>query len=117
MKFGYRDRIVLLIVVIVVIFALGIFVFIRPKIQQLNDNKIVRDNYAQDWQKKLNEFSLIPKKQDLIKERYQQGLDLSKEFTPEMSSIDLAKFFQQNFLNTEKFTADKVEVKDQVYPQ
>ena len=99
MKFGYRDRIVLLIVVIVVIFALGIFVFIKPKWEQLNTNKETRKSVAAEWQGKLNEFKLIPTLQKKIKEKYQEGLDLSANFTDEMNSIELAKFVQDKFIN------------------
>ena len=114
MKFGYRDRIVLLIVVIVVIFALGIFVFIKPKWEQLNTNKETRKSVAAEWQGKLNEFKLIPTLQKKIKEKYQEGLDLSANFTDEMNSIELAKFVQDQFINNEKFQEDEVEVKDSV---
>lgn len=114
MKFSYRDRIVLLIVVIVVIFAIGIFVFIKPKWEQLNDNKVVRDNVAQEWSKKLNEFKLIPKKQEIIQEKYQQGLKLADEFTDEMTSVELAKFIEDKFINIEKFQKDEVELKENI---
>ena len=114
MKFGYRDRIVLLVVVIVLIFAIGIFVFIKPKWEQLNTNKETRKSVADEWQGKLNEFKLIPSLQGKIKEKYSEGLDLSKNFTDEMNSIELAKFIQDKFINTEKFNEDEVEVKETV---
>lgn len=110
MKFGYRDRIVLLIVVIVLILSIGIFVFIRPKWEELNTNKQVRKNLEGEWSTKLNEFKLIPKKQQIINEKYEEGTNLSKEFTDEMSSVELGKFLQDNFINIDKFREDEVEL-------
>lgn len=114
MKFGYRDRIVLLIVVVVVIFLLGIFVFIKPKWESLNDNKTRRSDVAAQWEKKKNEFNLIPRKQEIIQTKYQEGLEESAKFTDEMTSVELGKFIQDKFINIEKFQEDEVEVKDTV---
>ncbi len=114
MKFGYRDRIVLLIVVVVVIFLLGIFVFIKPKWESLNTNKTKREEVAAQWEKKRNEFKMIPKKQEIIQTKYKEGLDEAAKFTDEMTSVELGKFIQDKFINIEKFQEDGVEVKDTV---
>ena len=39
MKLSYRDRIILLIVLVVAILLLGVFVFIKPQWEALNTNK------------------------------------------------------------------------------
>jgi hypothetical protein len=114
MKFGYRDRIVLLIVVIVLILSIGIFVFIRPKYEQLNTNKDVRKNLEDEWNQKLQEFSMIPKRQEVINTKYQEGAELAKEFTDEMTSVELDKFLQDTFINTDKFREDEVKTIESV---
>lgn len=110
MKFGYRDRIVLLIVVVVLIGCIGFFVFIRPKSQQLKQNKANRDDLKNQWSAKLTEFSTIPKRQESIQKKYEIGKTKAEKFTPEMTSVELGEFIQKNFLNTEKFITDKVEL-------
>ncbi len=110
MKFGYRDRIILLIVVIVLILAIGIFVFIRPKVEALNTNKTIRDNLQSEWNVKLNEFKLIPKRQEIIRTKYEEGKKLAVNFTDEMNSVELGKFIRDKFINIEKFNEDEVRV-------
>lgn len=112
MKFGYRDRIVLLIVVIVLIFSIGIFAIIRPTWEKLNTNKEIRKNLESEWTQKLHEFDMIPKRQEIINQKYDEGTKLAAEFTPEMSSVELGKFLQEKFINNDKFREDKVEVID-----
>lgn len=114
MKFGYRDRIILMIAIIVIILGLGIFLLIKPKWEKLNNNKVERDNLKTTWDSKLIEFDRIPIRQESIQTRYEEGLDMSKKFAPEMSSIELDKFLQEKFLNNEKFQEDEVALVDQV---
>ncbi len=112
MKFGYRDRIVLLIVVIVLILSIGIFVFIKPAVEKLNTNKTTRDNLKAEWNQKLHEFSLIPDRQTIIENKYKEGADIAAKFTDEMNSVELGKFIQDTFVNIEKFREDEVRVID-----
>lgn len=114
MKFGYRDRIVLLVVVIVVIFCVGIFAVIRPTWEKLNTNKEIKKNLESEWTQKLHEFSMIPKRQEIIQNKYEEGTKLAAEFTDEMDSVELGKFLQDNFINIDKFREDEVEVIDTV---
>lgn len=114
MKFGYRDRIVLLIVVIVVIFGVGIFAVIRPTWEKLNTNKEIKKNLESEWTQKLHEFSMIPRRQEIINEKYEVGTKLAAEFTDEMDSVTLGKFLQDKFINIDKFREDEVQVIDSV---
>lgn len=114
MKFGYRDRIVLLIVVIVVIFGVGIFAVIRPTWEKLNTNKEIKKNLEGEWSQKLHEFSMIPKRQEIINQKYDAGTKLAAEFTDEMDSVELGKFLQEKFINIDKFREDEVTVVESV---
>lgn len=112
MKLGYRDRIIILVVLVVVILGLGIFLFIKPKWETLNANKETLANLETEWDAKMLEFDRIPARQDIIKQRYQEGLQLSTEFTDEMSAVELDKFLRDQFINTPKNIEDEVKVKD-----
>lgn len=114
MKLGYRDRIIILIVLVIVILGLGIFLFIKPQWEKLNANKEKRESLEASWEAKLTEFDRIPARQQTIKDRYQEGLQLSTEFTDEMTSVELDKFLRDQFINTPKNTEDEVRVKDTV---
>ncbi len=114
MKLGYRDRVVLLIAIVAVILGIGIFVFIRPKISELKTKKAELADVENNWNAQLQKYSLIEKRQNNIKKRYEEGCKLADEFSPEMSSVELDKFLRDKFLNTEQFIKDKVELQDSV---
>jgi hypothetical protein len=103
-----------MIAIIVIILGLGIFLLIKPKWEKLNNNKVERDNLKTTWDSKLIEFDRIPIRQQSIQTRYEEGLEMSKKFTPEMSSVELDKFLQEKFLNNEKFQEDEVALIDKV---
>lgn len=114
MKLGYRERVVLIIVLIVAIFGLGIFVFIKPQWEKLNDNKKRRDDLKSAWDSKLVTFEGINKTQKNIRESVEEGRKTAQKFTGEMNSIELAKFLQDKFINTDKNTEDEVSLKGTV---
>lgn len=111
MKLGYRDRVVLIVAIIVVILGIGIFVFIKPKWEALNKNKELLKAAQEEWDAKLIEFDRIEPKQKTINKRYEESLKIAEEFTDEMDSVQLEEFIQNQFMNTEKFTEDGVTVK------
>lgn len=111
MKLGYRDRVVLMVAIIIVILGIGIFVFIKPKWEALNSNKQTLETVQEEWDAKLIEFDRIPKKQETINKRYEEGLKISEEFTGEMDAVALDKFFQEQFGNVEQFKTDEVTVR------
>lgn len=112
MKLGYRDRIIILIVLVVVILGLGIFLFIKPKWETLNSNKETLANLETEWDAKMLEFDRIPARQDIIKQRYETGKQLSTEFTDEMGAVELDQFLRDQFVNTPQNIDDEVKVKD-----
>ena len=110
MKLSYRERIVLIVAIVIVIFGVGIFVFIKPTYEKMKKNKENLDTVKAEWQKKLDSFNLIPVRQESINNNYQIGLDLAKEFTDEMTSVEMDEFLQ-GFMNTDDFIENKVAVK------
>ena len=111
MKFGYRDRIILLIVCVVVIFAVGIFVFIKPKWEDLNDNQETYDTDLKAWEEKQKEFERINVYQSSIQKKYDSAANLTTNFTDEMTSVELDDFLRKQFLNIEQFQKDEVELR------
>ncbi len=112
MKFGYRDRIILLIVCIVVIFAVGIFVFIKPKWEDLNNHQDQLKTVEETWDKQVKNYDQITTRQDVIKNKYDNAKTLSTHFTDSMTSIEMDDFLRSQFLNTEKFKTDEVQIRD-----
>ena len=110
MKLGYRDRLILIGAIIIIIIGVGFFVFIKPKYEKLKKNQEKLEKATTEWQDKLNDFKLIPTRQGAIKRAYEEGLDVSKRFTDEMGAVDIDKLMQE-FLNTDEYTEHKVSAK------
>ena len=112
MKFGYRDRIILLIVCVVVIFAVGIFVFIKPKWETLNNDQDRLKSVQSTWDTQRQNYNQITTRQNVIKEKYAASKDIADNFTNEMTAVEMDEFLRKEFLNTEKFKTDEVEVRE-----
>lgn len=114
MKFGYRDRIILLIACVIIIFCIGIFLFIKPKWEALDKNQKALDTKQNEWSQTLESFKSIPGRQKTILSKYEKGKEIAAEFTPEMNSVELDKFLQEKFMNTDIHVAHNVRAKGAV---
>ncbi len=110
MKLGYRDRIILLIVMVIVVFAIGIFAFIKPKWEELDTNKRTLETEQSEWDKQLINFERINTLRDNINKRYDESLTLCEGFTDEMDSTELDQFLQEKFINIEQFIKNDMEL-------
>lgn len=110
MKLGYRERITLLVVFIVLVLGVGIFAFIKPKWEKLNENEKALETVSDEWEQQLLQFDRIPGKQEAIRKRFKEGEDISKEFTDEMTSVELDEFLRKEFFNNDKFKEDGVKL-------
>lgn len=110
MKLGYRERITLLIVFVLLVLGVGFFAFIKPKYEKYQKNKEDLKNLENEWETQLALFDRIPAKQENIDKRYKKGLEIADEFTDEMTSVELDEFFREQFMNTEKFKEDGVKL-------
>ena len=110
MKLGYRDRIILLIVLVIAILGVGIFALIKPQYTKLQKNKEILENTKKAWNEQLIKFdNIMPMRQTIIDNR-EEGAKIAKRFTDEMSSTELDELIQKNFTNTEKFVQDQVQL-------
>lgn len=110
MKLGYRDRIILLVVLVVVILAIGIFVFIKPQWKKLTENQKKLETAKTEWSETLQSFERINTMRETITKRRGEAYDISQVFTDEMDATQLDQFIQENFINIDKFKEDKVEL-------
>lgn len=110
MKLGYRDRIILLVVMVIVVFAIGIFAFIKPKWEELDTNKIALETAQSEWDTQLVNFERINTLRDSISKRYNESLTLCEGFTDEMDSTELDQFLQEKFINIEQFIKNDVQL-------
>lgn len=100
-KFGYRDRIILLVVCVIIIFGIGIFAFIKPKYEDLTKNKKTRETLQNEWEVQLNDFKNINTRQEKIEKNFKEATELAGNFTDEMDSVSFDQYLQKTFMNTE----------------
>ena len=110
MKFGYRDRIVLLIACVVIIFGIGIVVFIKPKYEDLKKDKTARDEAKKNWNIQLEQFDGITDRQNKLEEDFKTATDESKKFSTSMDAVELDNFLREKFMNTEEHIEDGVRL-------
>ncbi|MDD5946286.1 MAG: hypothetical protein PUC41_00610 [Oscillospiraceae bacterium] len=110
MKLGYRDRIILLVVMVIVVFAIGIFAFIKPKWEELDTNKKTLETEQNTWNTQMTNFERINTLRDTINKRYNESLTLCEGFTDEMDSTELDQFLQEKFINIEQFIKNDMEL-------
>lgn len=110
MKLGYRDRIILLVVMVIVVFAIGIFVFIKPQWEALETNKTALETAETNWNLQMTQFDRINTIRTAIDDRYQEALSISEGFTDEMDSTELDQFLQTTFMNIEQHIKNDVKL-------
>lgn len=80
MKLNYRDRVILLIVIAVVILAGGFFGLIKPRYGDITENKALLDEVQAEWDGLDAKIQQIPTLQDSIKQIKASADDISKNF-------------------------------------
>ncbi len=110
MKLGYRDRIILLIVMVIVVFAIGIFAFIKPKWEELDASKTTLKTEQDAWNTQMTSFNRINDLRDAINKNYDESLTVCEGFTDEMDSTQLDQFLQDKFMNIEKHIKNGVQL-------
>ncbi len=99
MKLSYRDKMLLLGVAAVAIILLGIFLLIKPRITEIQDNNKTLTEVKATWKEKEDKIEQIPGLQEAIVATYKEAKALSDDFT-DLSLVEtqykLDKFMQEN---------------------
>lgn len=112
MKLSYRDRIILLVVLVLLILVLGGVLLVKPQWTKLKENKVKRTNLETEWNQQLIQFDTINTMRDNITTRRDEAYDISQNFTDEMDAMELDKFMQETFLNVdEQYKKDNVQIR------
>lgn len=114
MKFGYRDRIILMVVIVLVIFGVGIFGFIKPQRDKMKKAEQQLKTEQEGWDMQLREFDRIDPVQKKIERKYNEGSEFAEKFTDEMTDVQLDEFLRDQFINTEDMIEDEVKVRNAV---
>jgi|GEM_PF-5365402 len=97
MKMNYRDRIIAMVFLSVVILVAGFFLLVKPQIDEIPVNKEERTRVSDEWDGIKRKIDAIPGLKDTINKSYDEAIALTKIFVPENSYPDsymLDKEFQ-----------------------
>lgn len=92
MKLSYRDKIILTVAVIIITLVLGIFLILKPTIDDYNNNKnilVSKQQQMVDIDAKIAAAQNIDQK---IKDAYDSGVELSGFFLPHMDTYETDQF-------------------------
>jgi hypothetical protein len=100
MKLNYRDRIILLVVVSIVILLAGFFGLIKPRYADIKDNNVKLDQVKAEWDGLDAKIQQIPTMQENIKQLYNDSKQYSDTFitngsTPSFTPEALDQFMQE----------------------
>jgi hypothetical protein len=103
-KLSYRDRIVLLVVIVIVLFGLTFFLVIRPL---LEETKSLKDQFVKvsaEWDKIEAEISQNPQLTQEVNETRLASLRLQEGFTEKMEDAKAVDRYLQPYINGSKIT-------------
>ena len=109
MKLTYRDRIILLVVIVLAILAIGFFALIKPRINDIKDNDAKLSAVKTEWEGIEAEINKIPGLQDKIMEVYDDSIELCADFEPGMEQGFELDQYMQKYVDECNVIIDKME--------
>lgn len=95
MKLSYRDRVILVIALVILIIGVGIFAFIKPKAADIKKNDERLEDVQATWAEYEKQFEQIPVMQTNIKNLHSEAKKWAEYFTEQRTSIQLDEFVQK----------------------
>lgn len=94
MKLSYRDRVILVVVMILAIIAIIFFALIKPKAKQIVKNNTKCEELEKEWTEKEREHQQINGLRSTIQKGRDSGVDTAKYFTELRSAYQIDQFLQ-----------------------
>lgn len=103
MKLSKQERIGLMIIIAVVILALGGFLMVKPKIEEMNRNKETMETKQKEFDEKKAKADTKGPLRDQIMAAYEEGAHTADMFFAEMDGYEVDDMFRE-FLENRKYT-------------
>ncbi len=94
MKLSYRDRVILVVVLILAIIAIVFFALIKPKAKQIVKNNTKCEDLQKEWEDKEREHQQINGLRSTIQKGRDAGVDAAKYFTELRAAYQIDQFLQ-----------------------
>lgn len=113
---SYRDKIILLVIIVIAIFLVGVFVFIKPTSEKISSNKMELETVKAEQERIENVIAEIPSIEENIKTEYNNAKELSNGFAQHRETYDaeisLQELFNTNAVNINSITAEPAAAED-----
>jgi predicted Holliday junction resolvase-like endonuclease len=103
-KLSYRDRIVLLVVIVIVLFGLTFFLLIRPAMEETKALKTELIEETKKWDDIEAKISQNPRLTQEVNETRLASLRLQEGFTEKMEDVKAVDRYLQPYINGSKIT-------------
>ena len=110
---SYRDRIIIMVVLIIMIIVMGIFLLIKPKIKTIAESQvdyIAAVSQKNEYDSMIGQIDSIDKR---VKTKYDEAVEMAEKFQGEKCSYEADQFIQP-VLDSNNIIVSKLSV---AYPQ
>lgn len=95
MKLSYRDQVILIVVIIAVILVGGFFLFIKPKIQDVENSQASLEQVQQQKEQVDAKIASAEMLTEKIKKLYEEDKKLEEFFLPEMMPHEIDQYISE----------------------
>lgn len=99
MKMSYRDRMILLIVIVIALILVGIFLIVKPTTTKISENKATLSTVEAEQDRINGIIEQIPKLEEAIKSEYNESKTFAENFTDSRATYEADQFIQEYFNN------------------
>ena len=109
MKLTYRDKVVLITLVVILVWVLGVMFFIKPKFEDLDQANKDYDTAVAELENKKALIKADEGLEDRVKEAYQESIKVAENFYDKMTSDEVSTQMD-NLLDEDGITNDSLSI-------
>lgn len=109
MKLTYRDKVVLITLVVILVWVLGVMFFIKPKFEDLDKANKDYDTAVTELENKKALIKADEGLEDRVKEAYQESIKVAENFYDKMTSDEVSTQMD-NLLDEDGITNDSLSI-------
>ena len=111
MKLSYRDKVVLIVLVVIAVWVVGVLYFIKPKFQELDEKNKEFDAQVVVLEKKKDEIKQDEGLKDRVNEAYNKVVNVVSNFYDKMTSDEVSTLID-NILDEDNITNKDLQISD-----
>ncbi len=109
MKLNYRDKVILITLLVIFVWVIGVMFFIKPKFEELDTANKEFDQKVLDLNAKKEEIAADEGLEDRVKEAYKNVTNIANNFYAKMTTDDVSELIDTK-LDEAKITNDRLDI-------